>query len=362
MLISNNKTFDINKYKMATLRAQDFELEFCYYNLNSCNEIEYSFEIRYNGEPFFNPKIISKSDPYVKNNKFIFFDCWDKDWLHIFFINILKTKKGGAHETFEPPTWCFEARTWEDRRENSKKSCEGKVVKELREDGKTVDVPYSEILDSFASLWDDSIEFIITFPSDVFITQGYSKFDLTLTTTFTDLIDFLEELDEEMRQFYNFFGDRIEYIGNGEYIEKDDFEYKNSYIDEEIYAIKRCAEWNDEHVEPDSEILLELLLNGLRWHGSGIVGTAINILQSNTSGKLAKEVFDLADKKLQKEKGKKIRKELKAIKTSIAVVFPDEFTDSELNNALGKIKKRDIPEEIFDKNKSIYLKYLEGRK
>lgn len=79
---------------MAILKAEDVELDFAYYNLNGCNEIEYSFDIRLNGKPLINPEIIYKPKYDVDIEKHIISDCFPgRDWLHKFFIDILKTKK-----------------------------------------------------------------------------------------------------------------------------------------------------------------------------------------------------------------------------------------------------------------------------
>lgn len=305
---------------MATLKAQNFELEFSYYNLNGCYEIEYLFGIKFNGKPFFNTDILSKTCPLVKNGKFIINDCWDyQDWLHSFFINILKTKKGGEFRTLDYPEWCFEAIT----------------IKNL-------------------------IKFSIEFPSYLFeASVGNTIYNLSLITTFKDLANFLEDFGKEMRQFYAFFGERIEYLGNGEYQKKDDFDDRFSMLDESVYMIKRCAEWNNESIEPEIDIIFRLLLNDVRWRGFRIVGTVRYILDSTVSENLAKELFALADKKLYYENDDEIRKRLTVVKTVIAIAFPNSLSENERGDALNGIKMEDIPEEIFDKNKQIYLQYLE---
>ena len=96
---------------MATLKVQNFDLEFSYYNLNGCNEIEYMFDIMLNCKPFFNPDVLSKTDYFVKDGKFIVGDCVHYDWLMTFFIDILKTRKGGKTEVLEPPELDFEVIT-----------------------------------------------------------------------------------------------------------------------------------------------------------------------------------------------------------------------------------------------------------
>jgi len=202
---------------MATLKAQNFELEFSYDDLNSCNEIEYLFDIKLNGKPFFNPEILSKTAYSVKNGKFIISDCWDEDWLHTFFINILKTKKGKTYDTIEPPEWRFEAITWEDRRAEKEKSWENKTVKTKNEQGKIIDVPYSKMMKMVIPLWKNNIEFKIGFPYELFDTEEYTTFELSLTTTFSDLLKFLKDFGEEMDKFYVHFKDRIKYLGSGKY-------------------------------------------------------------------------------------------------------------------------------------------------
>ena len=218
---------------MATLKAQNFELEFSYYNLNDCNEIEYSFNIMFNGQPFLNPNIITKKTHLLKDGKFIFSDCWEEDWLHSFFINILTTKKGNSYQTMEPPEWGFKAITWEDQREEREKSWKGKTVKTKMENDEIIDVPYAESMKMFIPLWENNIDFKIDFPHEILDTEEYTTFELSLRTTFSDLITFLEKFGEEMKRFYNFFGDRIEYLGNGKYKEIVEFKEKFSPLDEE---------------------------------------------------------------------------------------------------------------------------------
>ena len=209
---------------MATLKAQNFNLEFSYYNLNGCNEIEYSFDIKLNGKPFFNPDIISPTAYSVKKGKFIINDCWDgEDWLHSFFIKILTTKKGNSYATTETPEWNFKAVTWEDRRFEIEKSWEGLTVKTKNTEGEIVDESYAETMKMFIPIWGNNIEFKIVFPNEVFDTQEYTTFDLSLTTTFSDLTKFLENFGEEMNKFYEFFGDRIRYLGDGKYQEIESF-------------------------------------------------------------------------------------------------------------------------------------------
>lgn len=240
---------------MATLKAQGFEFEFSYYNLNSCNEIEYIFDIKWDGKPFFNPEIISKTAYSVKNGMFIISDCWDgEDWLHTFFINILKAKKGRTYATTEPPEWRLEAITWEDRRDEKEKSWEGKTVKTKNEQGEIIDVPYAETMKMFIPLWENNIEFKIGFPYEIFDTQEYTTFELSLTTTFSDLTKFLEDFGKEMNKFYDFFGDRIEYVGNGKYQARKDFKYEDLSLNKDLYLTKRRAEWNNLSVDTDNPL------------------------------------------------------------------------------------------------------------
>lgn len=344
---------------MATLKAQNFELEFSYYNLNRCNEIEYSFNITLNGKPFLNPNIISQTTSSVKKDKFIFSDCWgEEDWLHSFFINILTTKKGNFYQTTEPPEWSFKAITWEDQQEEKEKSWESKTIKTKTKNDEIIDVPYAESMKMFIPFWENDIEFKIDFPHEVLDTKEYTTFKLSLKTTFKDLQKFLEEFGNEMKQFYNFFGERIVYLGNGKYQEKEDFKDKFSSLDKDVYLIKRCAEWNKESIKPDNEIVLELLLSEIRMRSCSIVGTARYVLEASISENLAKEIFDLAEEKTQVEKDGEIRKRLEAVKTVISIVFPNALTSSQINDALSNVKKEDIPDEIFDKNEAIYLEYL----
>lgn len=241
---------------MATLKAENFELEFLYYNFNCCEEIEYSFSIALNGKPFINPDIISQASYAVKNGKFIFSDCWEnEDWLLRFFTNILTTKKGGCYETTESPVWTFKAITWEDQREEQEKKWEGKTVKTKMENGEIIDVPYTESMKMFIPLLENDINFKIEFPHEILDTEEDTTFELSLTTTFNHLQNFLTELNDEMEQFFRFFEERIEYIGNGKYQEKEDFKNNFSSLDKNIYLEKKCAEWNNENIKSDSEIL-----------------------------------------------------------------------------------------------------------
>ena len=234
---------------MATLKAQNFNLEFSYYDLNNCNEIEYAFDIKLNEKSFFNPDILSKTAYSVKNRRFIVSDCWDdEDWLYTFFINILKTKNGNTYCTTEPPEWGFKAITWEDCRAEKEKSWEGKTVKTQNEQGEIIDVSYAETTKMFIPFWENDIEFKIDFPYEVFDTQVYTTFKISLITTFSDLTKFLEDFGEEMNKFYDFFSDRIRYLGNGKYEKKDDFKYKDCLLNKDVYLIKQCSEWNNQSI------------------------------------------------------------------------------------------------------------------
>jgi hypothetical protein len=345
---------------MATLKAQNFDLEFSYYDLNGCNEIEYSLDIKLNGKPFFNPDILSQTASSVKNGKFIVSDCFEfGDYLHTFFINILKTKKGKIYGTVEPPEWEFKAITWEDRRVEKEKSWEGRTVKTKNEQGKIIDVSYTETMKMFIPLWENDIEFKIDFPYEVFDTQEYTTFKLSLATNFSDLTKFLEDFGKEMNKFYDFFGDRIQYLGNGKYEVQDNFKYKDCSMDKDMYMIKRCAEWNNQSVNSDDEIVLKLLLNDIRWRNR-IVGTVRHILDSSITEDLAKKIFTLAEKKLKEECDEEIVKRLEIVKMAIAISFPKTLTNSQLKDALNKSKKENIPEEIYEKNKVFYPKYLKN--
>ena len=44
--------------------------------------------------------------------EFIISDCFDDDWLMIFFIKLLETRKGQATEALEPPEIEFKTTTW----------------------------------------------------------------------------------------------------------------------------------------------------------------------------------------------------------------------------------------------------------
>lgn len=203
---------------MATLKAQNFDLDFSYYNLNRCDEIEYLFDIKLNDKPFFNPGILSKTAYSVKQGQFIISDCYfDEDWLNTFFIHLLKDKKGGNYKTLEPPEWGFRTITWEDRRAEKEKEWEGKTVKTKNAQGEIIDVPYAETMGMFVPLWENNIGFEIDFPYQIFDIQEYTDFKLSLTTTFPDLVNFLEDFTEEMHAFYGKYADRVKYLGNGKY-------------------------------------------------------------------------------------------------------------------------------------------------
>ena len=346
---------DKSNITMATLKAQNFDLEFSYYDLNSCNEIEYLFDIKLNNKPFFNPDVLSKTAYSVKNGKFIIDDCWDgEDWLHTFFISILETKNGNTYGTTEPPEWNFEVITWEDRRAEKEKSWEGRTVKTENEEGKIIDVPYAEAMKMYVPLWKNDIELKIDFPYEVFDTQEYTTFKLSLKTTFSDLTKFLEDFSEEMSKFYIFFSDRIRYLGKGKYQEKEGFQFEDCSLDKDVYLIKRCAEWNNQRVNSDDEIVLKLLLSDIRMRSYCIVGTARYILHSSVTENLARKIFILAETKLQEEKDEEAIKKLEAVKMAIAIVFPNVLTNTQLHDALSKAKKEDIPEEIYEKNSAFY--------
>jgi len=344
---------------MSTLKAQNFDLEFSYYDLNDCNEIEYLFDIKLNGKPFFNPEVLSKTANSVKNGKFIMSDCRDgADWLHIFFIDILKTKKGSVYDTTEPPEWQFEAITWEDQRVEEEKSWEGETVKTQNEQGEIIDVSYTETMKMFIPFWENNIEFKIDFPYEIFDAKEYTTFALSLTTTFSDLIKFLEGFGKEMKEFYKFFGDRIEYAGNGKYQEKKDFKYKDCSLNKDLYLIKRCAEWNNLSIDSDDEIILKLLLDDIQWRNC-IVGTARYVLDSSITEDFSKKILALVEVKLKEKKDEETIKKLETVKAIIAIVFPNLLTNTQINDALSKVKKEDIPEEIFEKNEMFYPKHLQ---
>ncbi len=207
---------------MATLKAQVFDLEFCYYDLNNCDEIEYSIAILLNEKPLFNPAILNKNTYAISKDKFRITDCDDRDWLHLFFIDLLKTKKGSRYETIEPPTWRFQAITWEDKKEEKQKSRSNASIKVSNENGEIIDLPYNEINSMFPSLFEEDIEFIITLPHEIFDTPAYSTLKLSFQTNFFNLVQFLEEFQKEMGQFYNLHRNRIEYLGKGIYRSKAD--------------------------------------------------------------------------------------------------------------------------------------------
>jgi hypothetical protein len=202
---------------MATLKAQSFELEFSYLNLNECGEIEYSFDVKWDGKPFFNTELLKKDSYFIKNGKFIINDCFDVDWLMIFFIELLKTRKGQVAGTIEPPEIVFKAITWEDKRAAKEKDWEGKTCLAKQLDGTVENEPYAETMKIFIPLWENNIEFSIEMPEEYFESKQYTSFTLTVSTTFDDLLKFVEEFQEEMYIFYHKFADRIKYLGSGKY-------------------------------------------------------------------------------------------------------------------------------------------------
>ena len=344
---------------MATLKAQNFDLEFTYYNLNACNEIEYLFGINFNHMPFFNHEILSKTAYSVKNGKFIISDCWDdEDWLHAFFINILKTKKGRKYTTTEPPEWRLKAITWDDRKAEKEKTWEGNTVAIGHADGTITHEPYAEAMKMFIPLWENDIEFKIGFPYEIFDTKEDTTFELSLTTTFLDLTKFLEDFGKEMNEFYDFFGDRIEYAGNGKYQERKDFKYEDLSLDKNLYLLKRCAEWNNLPVDSDEEIVLKLLLEDIRWRSYTLVGTARQLMCSSVTDDLKKKIFALVEERLAMEKDEEVRKKMEAVKIVIAIISPALFSDSQRNEILDNAKKEHIPEEIFEQNKAFYSEHL----
>lgn len=205
---------------MATLRAELFELDFSYYDLNDCNEIVYSFDLKFLGHPFFNPEIINerfkKSDKGF--DKFLISDCFDNmDWLIIFFVEIKKTRKGGKTSTIESPVVGFEAITWEDKRKEREERWAGKTVGVGLENGVIVNEPYSEVAKLFEPLWENNIDLIIELPYEYFAGGTSNGFKLTVNTNFDELTSFLEDFIEEMELFYIKFSDRIKYKQNGIY-------------------------------------------------------------------------------------------------------------------------------------------------
>ena len=72
----------------------------------------------------------------------------------------------------------------------------------------------------FPSIFEENIEFIITFPSEIFDTPEYTELKLSFQTDKLHLIDFLEEFQKEMNVFYKRHRDRIEYLGKGTYRSK----------------------------------------------------------------------------------------------------------------------------------------------
>lgn len=208
---------------MAVLKAQVFDLEFCYYNLNESDEIEYSLAILLNGKPLFNPSILAKENYVIIEDKFRITDCYDQDWLQLFFHVILKTKKGSCYETFETPTWKFQAITWEDKKEELYKSRINKTVKVQNENGEIVDLSYNEMNNLFSTLSEEDIEFIITFPHTIFDTPEYNGLKLSFQTNILHLIQFIEKFQNEMDDFYERHRDRIEYLGKGIYRIKRQF-------------------------------------------------------------------------------------------------------------------------------------------
>jgi hypothetical protein len=206
---------------MAILKAQSFELEFLYYNLNQCDEIEYAFDVKWEGKPFFNTELFKKDSYFIKNGKFIINDCFNDDWLMIFFIELLKTKKGGQTDKIEPPEIEFKAITWEGERTKKEKDWDGKtcLVKQL--DGTVTNEPYAEIIKMFIPLWENDIEFSIRIPScspeGYFESKEYTSFTLTVKTDFNNLLKFVQDFQEEMYTFYRKFAERIKYLGSGKY-------------------------------------------------------------------------------------------------------------------------------------------------
>jgi hypothetical protein len=349
---------------MATLYAQGFELEFSYYNLNSCENIEYSFEIRLKEKPLFHSDILSKKEWLVKDGKFIV----DRgayggkypgekidDWIYIFFSEILKTKKGSTTGTsmITPIEWIFKAVTWEDQKLEKEKSWAGKTCAVGQDDGSIVHEPYAETMKMFIPLWENNIEFSIEFPYEAFEFEEYTNFKLSLTTTFAELGDFIEELEEEMKEFYKFFGDRITYLDDGTYTRRDDFD--DLLLWDDKYVEKKCAEWNDKKNEFAAKIAITNILNFMK-DDSTIVTLATELLNTTISIDVAKKMFFITESILKVEKEKEMIEIFAIIKKIIAIVFPNALTVSQRNDAFMDLKKEDIPEKIYEKNKEFYHK------
>lgn len=344
---------------MATLKAKNIELEFSYHDLTGCGEIEYALEIRWGDKPLFNPDIMSER--YNKYGKFVFSDCDDDfDWLHKFFIDILKTRKGNSAGMMDSPEWTFNAITWEDRRAAKEKEWEGKTCAIGHADGTITHEPYAETMKMFILLWENDIELQISIPPDYFIHKDYSDFTFSAYTTFDGLLEFLNAFGDEMNEFYEFFGERIRYLGNGKYEERQDFKYHQSYsLDADIYQIKRCAEWNRQKPDADDVMILKLLLHDVRWRNC-TVGTVRHIVQSSITDDLAREIFSLAEEKLKAEQDEEAVKAIEKVKTALAIGFPNVFSMAQLDDALKEMKEEDIPEEIYGKNEVAYFEQQKG--
>jgi len=323
---------------MATLKAQNFELEFSYYDLNCCNEIVYALEVKYGGKPFFNPEIMSEY--YNEYGKFVFSDCSpDYDWLHAFFVDIVKDRKGGRTGTDEPPNWSFEAITWEDRRPEKEKSWEGKTLAVGQPDGSTTHEPYAEAMKSFIPFWEDNIELKISFPYQYFEPKQYTDWTISFETTFDDLLNFVGEFGEELVKFYKCFAGTITYLGNGKYRET----FGHYGLDREMYEIKNRAEWHNLPVDSDEEIVFKQL-NG------SIENIMRELAQSSIAEDLVKKTFALIETKLEKEKDEKNIRWLTAEKSAIVIVFPQAFTEQQLADALNNvnIKEENVLEETTE--------------
>jgi len=182
---------------MATLKAQNFDLDFSYYQLDGCDEIEYSLEVKLNGKPFFNSDIFLEKDIFVSNGKFLISDCSGYDWLMVFFNDVVKTRENQKYISIEPPDWYFETEFF----------------------------------------FRDIVRLRIRFPYGYYLEKAhYTSFEISFNTTYGDIANFLNEFEKEMRIFRQVYSDRIYFI--------DDC-IKYVATDEELY----CEERDDKYRE-----------------------------------------------------------------------------------------------------------------
>ena len=174
---------------MASLKSGSTEVSIDFYGRDNCDDIVYSFQLKWKGSNVVNPEILR--DKY-RSGIFTSTECIP-EYSHLlnFFEQVCTTGESSSYETLEPPIVYIDCKTWSERKDYT--------LAKWRSDSNRNNETY---INALAEFWSQHVEITFGLGSDFFEDEesgGCLK--ITVSSNLAALKKFTSELREEYSEF-----------------------------------------------------------------------------------------------------------------------------------------------------------------